>query len=120
MANIARGEAECYISIKAECRVLYFPYSTWQGSDLSVIKNFLPITKHIKCADYVSIHHVKSGQTHCVVTFTILSIAVSTEESCLKFFRFLAIHVSGWNKSSMRFNFVKAESVVCTSKKELR
>ena len=24
MANIARGEAECYISIEAECRVLYF------------------------------------------------------------------------------------------------
>ena len=28
MANIARGEAECYISIEAECRVLYFSYST--------------------------------------------------------------------------------------------
>ena len=27
-ANIARGEAECYISIEAECRVLYFSYST--------------------------------------------------------------------------------------------
>ena len=33
MANIARGEAECYINIEAECRVLYFPYSTWQGND---------------------------------------------------------------------------------------
>ena len=43
MANIARGEAECYISIEAECQVLYFPYSTWQGNDLSVIKNFLNI-----------------------------------------------------------------------------
>ena len=41
MANIARGEAECYITMEAKCRVLYFPYSTWQGSDLSVIKNFL-------------------------------------------------------------------------------
>ena len=40
MTNIARGEAECYISIEAECRVLYFTYSTWQGNDLSVIKNF--------------------------------------------------------------------------------
>ena len=28
MANIARGEAECYISIEAECRVLYFQSST--------------------------------------------------------------------------------------------
>ena len=27
MANIARGEAKCYISIEAECRVLYFSYS---------------------------------------------------------------------------------------------
>ena len=26
MVNIARGEAECYISIEAECRVLYFLY----------------------------------------------------------------------------------------------
>ena len=43
MANIAQGEAECYISIEAECRVLYITYSTWQGNDLSVIKNFLNI-----------------------------------------------------------------------------
>ena len=43
MANIARGEAECYISIEAECQVLYFTYITWQGNDLSVIKNFLNI-----------------------------------------------------------------------------
>ena len=28
MANIAGGEAECYISIEAKCRVLYFSYST--------------------------------------------------------------------------------------------
>ena len=28
MANIAQGEAECYMSIEAECRVLYFSYST--------------------------------------------------------------------------------------------
>ena len=26
MATIARGEAKCYISIEAECRVLYFLY----------------------------------------------------------------------------------------------
>ena len=56
MANIARGEAECYISIEAECRVLYFPYSTWQGNDLSVIKNFLTFTRatiiHTKFADF--------------------------------------------------------------------
>ena len=88
MANIARGKAECYISIRAECRVLYFPYSTWQGNDLSVIKNFLAITKHTNCANYASIHHVKSGQTHCVVTFTILAITVSAEENRLKSLRF--------------------------------
>ena len=41
MANTGRAEAECYISIEAECQVLYFTYSTWQGNDLSVIKNFL-------------------------------------------------------------------------------
>ena len=34
MANIARGEAECYISIEVECRVLYFSYSTGQSNAL--------------------------------------------------------------------------------------
>ena len=48
MPNIARGEAECYISIKAECRVLYFMYSTWQG-----YKEFpLATIKHTKFADF--------------------------------------------------------------------
>ena len=42
-ANIARGEAEYYISIEAEYWVLYFTYSMWQHNDLSVIKNFLNI-----------------------------------------------------------------------------
>ena len=52
MANIAQGETECYISIEAECRVLYFTYSTWQGNDLSAIKNFLAIIIHIPIAMY--------------------------------------------------------------------
>ena len=46
IANIAQGKAECYISIKAECRMLYFiqfMYSMWQGNDLIVIKNLLNI-----------------------------------------------------------------------------
>ena len=57
MANIAQGEAECYISIEAKCLVLYFLYSMWQGNDLSVIKNFLAITKHTNCADYLDTSH---------------------------------------------------------------
>ena len=65
MANIARGEAKCYISIEAECRVLYFPYSTWQGNDLSVIKNFLTFTratiKHTKFADFDNkLHRIRT------------------------------------------------------------
>ena len=65
MANIARGEAECYISIEAECRVLYFPYSTWQGNDLSVIKNFLTFIratiKHTKFADFDdTLHRIRT------------------------------------------------------------
>ena len=93
MANIAQSKAECYIGIEAECRVLYFPYSMWQGNDLSVIKNFLVITKHILCR----LRHIKCGQTHCtcVVRFTILSTAVPAEENHLKSFRFFAIRVSG-------------------------
>ena len=40
MAHIARGEAECYISIEAEYRVLYFLYSTWQGNEIKCYKDF--------------------------------------------------------------------------------
>ena len=66
MGNIARGEAECSISIEAECQVLYFMYSTWQGNDLNVIKNFLAIIIHIPIVPSILIHHIKSGQTHCL------------------------------------------------------
>ena len=41
ISNIARGKAECYISIEAERQVLYFSYSTRQGNALTIIKNFL-------------------------------------------------------------------------------
>ena len=43
MANIAQGKAECYITIEAQCRVLYFTYSMRKGNGLSVIKIFLNI-----------------------------------------------------------------------------
>ena len=66
MANIAWGEAECYIIIEAECGVLYFIYSTWQGNDLSVTKNFLAITIHITIVLNLLIHYIKSGRTHCL------------------------------------------------------
>ena len=68
MANIARGEAECYISIEAECQVLNFIYSTWQGNDLSVI-NFLNIHSppllaplNIPSLPTLTIHYIESGQ----------------------------------------------------------
>ena len=57
MANVAWGEAECYISIEAECRVLYFTYNTWQGNDLWVIKNFLSIITYTNCVEYVDTSH---------------------------------------------------------------
>ena len=65
MANIARGEAECYISIEAECRVLYFTYRTWQGNDLNNIKNFL--TTHLSQLNIPSLptvmrNYIKSRQ----------------------------------------------------------
>ena len=70
MANIARGEAKCYISIEtecqvAECRVLYFTYSMWQGNDLSVIKNFLNIHSpplNIPNLPTLTINYMESGQ----------------------------------------------------------
>ena len=65
MANITRGKAECYITIEAECQVLYFPYSMWQGNDLSVIKNFLNIHSchhHIPSLPTLTINRIESGQ----------------------------------------------------------
>ena len=62
MTNIARGKAKCYISIEAECRVLYFTYSTWQGNDLSVIKNSLATIKHTKFADFDDkLHQIRTS-----------------------------------------------------------
>ena len=65
MANIARGKAECYINIEAEFQVLYFPYSMWQGNDLSVIKNFLTFIratiKHTKFANFDNrLHRIRT------------------------------------------------------------
>ena len=65
MTNIAQGEAKCYISIETECRVFYFMYSTWQGNDLSFIKNFLnnhspPLT--ISSLPTLTINYIESGQ----------------------------------------------------------
>ena len=55
MANIARGEAECYISIEAECRVLYFSYST-RGNALTVIENFLyKFMRHYKTSNLTNL-----------------------------------------------------------------
>ena len=65
MANIAQGEAECYISTEAMCQVLYFTYSMWQGNDLSVIKNFLNIHSlplNIPSLPTLTINHMESGQ----------------------------------------------------------
>ena len=55
MIYIVQGEAECYISIEAKCRVLYFMYSTWQGNDFKCYKEFplhsLITIKHTKFAN---------------------------------------------------------------------
>ena len=66
MANVVRGKAECDISIEAESRVLYFMYSTWQGNNLSVIKNFLNIhlpPLNIPSLPTLTINYIESRQT---------------------------------------------------------
>ena len=53
---------------KAQGRVLYFPYSMWQDSDLSVIKNFLNIHSpplNIPSLPSLTIHYIESGQIWC-------------------------------------------------------
>ena len=75
MANIVQSKAECYISIEAECRVPYFPYSMWQGNDLSVIKNFLNIylpPLNIPSLSTLTINYIESGQK-CFCSNTLLS-----------------------------------------------
>ena len=62
MANLVRGKAECHISIDAECRVLYFVYSTCQENDLSIIYKEFPLhslasIKHTKFANFVNKLH---------------------------------------------------------------
>ena len=53
MANIARGEAESYISIEAQCRVFYF---SEQGNALTVIENFLyKFARHYKMSNLTNL-----------------------------------------------------------------
>ena len=78
MVNIARGEAKCYICIKAECQVLYFTYSMWQGNDFSVIKNFLDIHSpqlNIPSLPTLTINYIQSGQ-NLISSNTLLSYPV--------------------------------------------
>ena len=78
IVNIAQGKAECYISIEAECRVLYFTYSTWQGNDLSVIKNFLNIHSpplNIPSLPTLTTNYIESGQ-NWLCSNTLLSYPV--------------------------------------------
>ena len=65
MANIAQGEAECYISIEFKCQLFYFMYSMWQGNDLNVIKNFLNIylpPLNIPSLPTLTINYIEFGQ----------------------------------------------------------
>ena len=96
MANIARGKAECYISIKAECRVLYFMYSMWQGNNLSVLKNHSP-QLNIPSLPTWTTNYIKSAQNWiCSNTLaTVLSSAERAKKNLLKAFRFFVIRVSG-------------------------
>ena len=70
MANIARGEAKCYISIEVECFV--FHIARGRAMILSVIKNFLAITKHTNCANYVNTsHQIRINSLCCNVYYLI-------------------------------------------------
>ena len=70
MANIVRGEAG------HRGRVLYFSYSTWQGNDLSVIKNFLNVqlpSLNIPSLPTLTINYIESGQNWFVLRNILLS-----------------------------------------------
>ena len=74
MANIAGGQVKHYISIEAKCQVLYFMYSTRQGYDLSVIKNFRNIhlpPLNISNLPMLTINYIESRQ-HWLCSNTLL------------------------------------------------
>ena len=78
MANIAQFEVECYISTEAECQMLYFMHSMWQGNDLSVIKIFLTFTLpplNIPNLLTLTINYIVLGQ-NWACSNTLLSYAV--------------------------------------------
>ena len=94
MANIARGKAECYISIEAEC--LIFHIARGRAMILSVIKNFLNIHSpplNIPSLPTLTINYIESGQ-NWFCSNTLLSYPVP-EKNLLKIFQFFAICVSG-------------------------
>ena len=77
-ANIARGEVECYISIEAECRVLYFGYSTSKAINaLTVIENFLYkfARRHYKTSNLTNIS-AEWLYHRCIPVFPILFTAL--------------------------------------------
>ena len=94
MANIAQGEAERYISIKAKWWVHYFTYSMWQGNGIKLSLIYSRVTiRHTNFADYFR----NSGQIrmNCFLMFAVLSIAVQAEESGLNRFQFSMACVFG-------------------------
>ena len=80
MANIAQCEAECYISIEAECRVFIlcsYSYSMWQANDLAkcykeLLKHSLATIKHTKFADFDDKLHQTWFCSNTLVSYPVL------------------------------------------------
>ena len=100
MSNIARGKAECYISIKAKRQVLYFAYSTRQSNALTIIKNFLshfvltmkhrllpPLQKnHVLIVLSFSFPSAEKNKTPCFGSFFLLQYALNYVSSSINIF----------------------------------
>ena len=75
MANIARGEAECYISIKVKCFI--FLYSTRQGNALTVIENNLyKFAHHHETSHNLPVKWFIISVSQCYLLFIALSISI--------------------------------------------
>ena len=77
--------------------MLYFPYSTWQGNDLSVIKNFLNIHMpplNIPSLPSLTTNYIESGQNSFCCNTLLCYLALKELRKILESLPVFSIRVS--------------------------
>ena len=130
MANITQSKTACYYQyqdqIQSALFYIYIIYIQYIGYNY-VVGQWFGCYFH---SMYTSLNLIALGETFLmfVWVFGVLFIAVKAKAPvpvpcisvlCTVDRKNFVVKKVAWNKSSARFNFVKAESIVCTSTKEL-